>query len=237
MFRTVLVPLDGTYLAERALPYAVRLAYACGAELVLYHWTPPLAMECHPADERAASLELEAAAARARARGVPAETIIDHTAHDDAAAAVVDSAEARGADFIVMASHGRRGVADAVLGSDAERVIRNAGMPVLVVPAKYDQPRSADPDVRIVVGLDGSFVSEAALEPAAALARGLRGRLLARAVDPGRPTTGRAVTEARAYVDQVRARLARSRLRVEGRVEVGPHRRRSWRRPAPGRPT
>lgn len=227
MFDTILVPLDGTYLAERAVPYAVRLAQACDAQLVLYHWTPPLAVEHHPADEQAASLQLEAAAAAARERGVAAETVIDHVAHDDAAAAVIDGTRARLADLVVLASHGRSGVVDAVLGSAAERIARNAGVPVLLVPAQHDQPWAEDPDLRILLALDGSPASEVALGPVAALAERLAARVLvAHVVGPARRRTDAAkvtspMVRARPYVDTIKDLLAEAGLRVEARVGTG----------------
>jgi nucleotide-binding universal stress UspA family protein len=220
VFKTILVPLDGTYLADRAVSYAVKLAKAGAAEVVLYHWAPPPSIENHPADERAASLQVEARAAEARDSGVHVETIIDRTAHDDASTAVIDGACARQADLIVMGSHGRSGLQDAVFGSGAERVARSAAASVLVIPADYDRPWAWDPEVRILIALDGSAESEMGLVPAKALADELNAPLLLVRVVEAADQPG-ALEDAQNYLEVIRDRLQEAGLRVEVRVSGG----------------
>jgi nucleotide-binding universal stress UspA family protein len=223
MFRTVLVPLDGTYLGERAVRYAVPLARAWAARLVLYHSTPPTTLAEHAADERAAALELEALAADVSAHGLETETIVDHTYHGPVSHAITEAASARGADLIVMATHGGSGVEDALIGSAAERVARDAGIPVLVVPAARDRPWPNG--IRVLLPLDGSALAEAALGPARAVVAAFDGiLLLARFVPPesvGDDGTTAPLAESRAYVERVARGLRAAGLPVEVLVQTG----------------
>ncbi len=73
---------------------------------------------------------LRAAAAKAEALGVPADTV--HVWSDEPYRAIVDTARERGCDLIAIASHGRRGVAALVLGSQTTKVLAHARVPVLV---------------------------------------------------------------------------------------------------------
>ena len=103
------------------------------------------------------------------------------------------------ADLVVMATHGRRGLARAVLGSVAEDVVRDGDVPVLVVPRGDASPDGADPEQpadaeeaplprHLLVALDGSPEAEAVLAPAVALARLLGSAVtLATVRDVGRP--------------------------------------------------
>jgi nucleotide-binding universal stress UspA family protein len=178
MFKKIFVPLDGTRLAQRAVGYAVAIARVGQTDVVLYHSTAPLALQRRPADERAAALVLDALAADLRSDGVTVETLLDHAFYQNVEEAIVESARACEAELIVMATHGRHGPMDAVLGSTTERVVRTAGVPVLAVPTAYDEPWSTSREVRILVPLDGSALAEAALGPAIELATALAGSLL-----------------------------------------------------------
>jgi nucleotide-binding universal stress UspA family protein len=227
MFKTLLVPLDGTYLAERAVSYAVVLAQRLRARLVLYHNAPPGALEQRPDDERASALELETLAAEIRAKGVAVETVVDHAFHGEVGRTITEAARDRGADLVVMATHGRTELQDAFFGSAAERVVRDAGLPVLVIPANYDQPWSVDPDLRILVGLDDSVPAKPALEVARAIAGRSGGTLLLiRFIEPGsRDSNGQAqaaaMAEAQAQLEQIAGELRQAGLSVEVLVEAG----------------
>ncbi len=132
--RTILVPLDGSTLAERALPFAEVLARASGARLVLpraslvRHRPEPATEEARiAADERA---ELDRHVALLGERGVVAEGVLRF---DEAAEAIVAEAVGREADLIVMATHGRSGLGRLVFGSTAEAVLRRSPAPVLLI--------------------------------------------------------------------------------------------------------
>ena len=124
MLTTVLVPLDGSALAEYALPYAARLARAAGGRLVLVRAAPDA-----PARQRAEA-ELAAVAERLFTEGVPVEAHVRRGAAGDV---ILEGARAWAAGLIVTATHGRSGVGRWLHGSVADHVLRHAPVPVLLV--------------------------------------------------------------------------------------------------------
>ena len=134
--KTILVPLDGSTVAEAALAPAVALAREAGAKLV-----PLRAAEAHPAAGdpieaqsdvmREAQEYLAAARARVMAAGVPDVEV--SAWYGPAVEAIVEAARFRTADLIVMSSHGRSGVARLMMGSVTERVLRGTSVPILVI--------------------------------------------------------------------------------------------------------
>ena len=146
----VLVPLDGSVLAEGALAPAIGFARA-GAKLVLLR-----AVEAHgtpfvdPAEAQVAVIEegenyLSGVAAGIRAAGVTdVETSVWY---GPPVTAIVDAATFRKADLIVMSTHGRSGLGRLVLGSVAESVLRATSTPILLLrpelPAWVGNERTA----------------------------------------------------------------------------------------------
>jgi nucleotide-binding universal stress UspA family protein len=134
---TILVPLDGSNLAETALPPAVDLAQQHGARLVLLR-----AVEAHTAPMgdrvqaqvdavREAEGYVDGVRERVRKAGVTnADTSVWY---GPPAVSIVEAARYRGADLIVMSSHGRTGLGRLVLGSVAERVLRGTRVPILLI--------------------------------------------------------------------------------------------------------
>ena len=179
-FQSVLVPLDGSQLAEQAIPIAQAIAQRarCKLKLVLVHQPPPILMKPGPeyvkleltmqkADREylksvttAMRERLGRMVSSAVLRGLPvAETLARYTRE-------------LGADLVVMTSHGRGGVRRAWLGSVTDQLIRSTEVPVLVVrPAEPGAARPGWEPGEILVALDGSPLAEAALEPAIELAR------------------------------------------------------------------
>ena len=80
--------------------------------------------------QRRADSTLKAVAARAKAAGVPCDTV--HVEHEHVYQAIIDTAKANNCDLITMASHGRRGVSALVLGSETVKVLTHSKIPVLV---------------------------------------------------------------------------------------------------------
>lgn len=178
MFKNILVPLDGSVLAERALAPAMALAEAVQGRVTLlcspqvqpmsiddysggYSWWWP-----EQAQERAceASAEyLSALAERWAQEGVAIQTQVTE---GDTASVLVDSAATLDADLIAMSTHGYSGVTRWVLGSVTEKVLRSAPCPVLVI-------RDARSINSVVITLDGSALAEKALEPGLEVARRL----------------------------------------------------------------
>jgi nucleotide-binding universal stress UspA family protein len=152
MAGVVVIGYDGSSDAQRAVDVAARVLRVDRA-LVVHVWhvpiaaidQPPLAMPGPPTDEEAAELErvaratAEEGAGRARAAGLAAEADVERGASaDDIAKALLDVAEARRAEVVVV---GRRGVSRlkaAVLGSVSDSAVRDGRAPVLIVPAPDD---------------------------------------------------------------------------------------------------
>jgi nucleotide-binding universal stress UspA family protein len=156
MFRRLVVPLDGSELAEHSLPYAEALASANGGRLVLVRVSDA-------ADEAEAYLAEIAGKLRPR---VAVETRV---LQGRAASRIVEAVAAVEADAVVMATHGRTGVGHLVRGSVTEGVIADGDVPVFVAYARDGEmpPPPFDPArARVIVPLDGSELAEAALAPA-----------------------------------------------------------------------
>ncbi|CAI49037.1 UspA domain protein [Natronomonas pharaonis DSM 2160] len=163
----VLVPLDGNAPAEAALEYALAAFpdAAVTAVCVVGVVDSAAAADQLPEDRRAeydravadAEAVLDDAAARADGRQLTTEVI-----YGPPSEAIPDYAADVNADRIVMGEHGQAGASDILLGSVAENVVRNAPVPVTVV-------RGADAagvEQQILVGVDGSPLSTAALREA-----------------------------------------------------------------------
>lgn len=150
MYTRILVPLDGSATASRALETAVDLAADVGAEVQpLYVIDVPTLAFSSPgfdpsiirdAFEEEGRRVSEQAQARLAQRGVAGTTrVVEVSAPgEDVAHRILLSAADWHADLIVMGTHGRRGFRRMVLGSVAERVLRSATLPVLLVPSKAE---------------------------------------------------------------------------------------------------
>lgn len=149
MFQTILVPLDGSRLAEEVLPYALSVAEAFGSRLILLQVVPasrtvaptdPIAqLAVEPAPEVGEELALEEERARTylewtaepiRQRGLEVECVV---IRGSPAEAIVHYALEREVDLIALSTHGRTGLGRLVFGSVAERVVRETGKPVLLI--------------------------------------------------------------------------------------------------------
>lgn len=145
-YTRILVATDGSPLSEKAVTHAIDLAASVNAELCVlkvlpcypqYYFEGSIALPAAEierieklwADEGAAIVE--AAKKAAEARGVKTTTIL--TRADVISTAIIDTAKAQGADLIVMASHGRKGVERLLLGSETQQVLVHASIPVLVL--------------------------------------------------------------------------------------------------------
>jgi nucleotide-binding universal stress UspA family protein len=144
MYEKILVPVDGSPTSELGLAEAIKLARLTGARLMLLHVIDTVAAGMIPEAAAAAATVFDAMReageeilAKARLEteraGVAAEVDLFETAAGRVSDLVVKEAGKRHADLIVMGTHGRRGVGRMLLGSDAELVVRNAPVPVLLV--------------------------------------------------------------------------------------------------------
>lgn len=180
IFRSIMVPLDRSPLAEAALPLAIAIANPCRSKLrlVLVHRPAPLLGE-EVGGRSLASLELALRKEeRAYVRGVRAKieprfkgTVAAVTLGGAVGPSLVRYVRELGVDLVVMATHGRGGIQRAWLGSVADQLVRTLEIPVLLVrgqPGPAAGEAAAGP---ILVPLDGSPLAEQVLGPAGALAR------------------------------------------------------------------
>ncbi len=181
MYRTLLVPLDGSSFAEHALPAALAVARRARARLNLVSVITPLAeayveglyfstadLEAHL--EGRQRTYLDAVASRLRERvDVPIGTAV---LHGDVAATLAGSLAADKVDLVVLATHGRGALGRFWLGSVADELIRHATSPLLLIrPAEEPVSLEQEPDLgKVVLPLDGSPLAEQIIEPAVALA-------------------------------------------------------------------
>jgi nucleotide-binding universal stress UspA family protein len=207
MLHTLAVPLDGSELAERALPYAIKLASARGGRLVLVR----IALGPLPSGANWEQQQLDAVTeAQGYLAGisermtprVPTETCV---AYGHAANGILDVVREIGADGIVIATHGRTGLAHLVYGSVTETILKHSGVPVLVVHARAGEAPATPVDpgsARIIVPLDGSSLAEEAL-PVALEMLGIAGELvLVSVVSPPDKVLIDEAGHVRAYLDQ-----------------------------------
>ena len=178
MYRNILVPLDGSPKAEHALPLAARIARDAGATLTLLRvpntspgigrFEPPaVVMEFYNRQHERAASYLTAVAGRPAFEGLTVNVVAEE---GSPAFTILDAAYTYDVDLIVMASHRRSGTSHLLFGSVAEQVIRRSVIPVIVL-RDDDQPSYIEGQpLAILVGLDGSVLSETALDPAWALA-------------------------------------------------------------------
>lgn len=249
MYRTLLVPLDGSPFSEHALPAALSIARRAGAHLLLARVRPREVFEglvsVYPAGKAAAGEDFEKAClngARHRIKAISDVQVEPVLLEGNVGGALNEEAVRAGADLVVMASHGHGPFSRLWLGSVADELVRRLPMPLLLMrpdekPADLHQETAFH---RLLIPLDGSARAEKVIEPAVALGA-LWGAeyVLARVVTPV-PVTGldlagyapggldlpemeRRQQEAHDYLDQVAARLRERSLRVRTVVPVHRH--------------
>jgi nucleotide-binding universal stress UspA family protein len=165
MLENILVPLDGSDLADRALPYATALARASGGTLMLVQAVDAMAVRPRQAEEPDLLARLQTATSALRAGGVQAEPYLCHLYMEEVGAGIVRTGRERGADLIVMSTHGRSGLGRWIYGSVADAVLREAEVPVVLIPAACQHRWPTDRKPRILVPLDGSNLATQALGP------------------------------------------------------------------------
>jgi len=169
MYKKILVPLDGSKLAEQVLPYARSLAEACGATITLLRVTDPDARMPFSASQSASDY-LKYTAGSLQPLAVESMEKIGNPAE-----VIVDSAKAAADCLIAMATHGVTGPRRWFLGSVASKVVQSAANPILLIRPDENRPSAAPVALkRMIVPLDGSGLAERILPQAAALARTIK---------------------------------------------------------------
>ena len=143
MYTNILIPTDGSELSSKAVQHGVALAKRIGARVTALTVLPPFhalttdtqmledtLAQYHARMREHADGTLGAVAQAAKKLGVACELIRVEDEHPYRA--IIDAAESKGCDLIVMASHGRRGIAAIVLGSETVKVLTHSKIPVLI---------------------------------------------------------------------------------------------------------
>lgn len=216
--RVILVPLDRSERAERALPVAERLAAAFNSTLLLAQVSEPVATlrdfpgpaivpgvyrELSEIEDQLTREYLDRIGASVRDKGL---AVVTRGLHGQPAPILLDLEESEHVDLVVMASHGHGGIERFAFGSVADRILRHGTAPVLVVRPWGDERRYQSL-AHALLPLDGSTTAEAAFSMVQALAGDpVHHVTLLRVVDPDVPA---GETEAaRAYLQATRERLS-----------------------------
>lgn len=187
MFKRMLVPLDGSTLAERALPVAAHIARATGGSIALLQATsfpvdygpdfarnPSYAQTMFDDELATAKKYLTSVADTEGLAGIKTET---EAVIGTAAEAILTYAQVSNVDLIIMCSHGETGFKRWALGRMAQKVARHSSVPVLLLREGEPEPLELHADathpLRALVALDGSSLAEAILIPAAHLVAAL----------------------------------------------------------------
>lgn len=208
MYSTVLVALDGSKNAERAL--------AAVEPLLAVPKTRTFLVQARPetAPDQEARAYLEGLASKLSSRGIRA---VADVLRGDPATAVVAAAERRKADLVAFASHGEGGLASWVFGSVAQKILRASSKALLLARSLEPEPAAIR---RVLVPLDGSVGAEAILPHAVAAARAWNARVVLLHIlrpEEGRPDREKRRMEAR--FDQI-AR-GQKKLEVESLIDEG----------------
>ena len=168
MLHKILVPLDGSTVAESVMPHLRGLASDLGSHLYI------LGVGMGRKERRVNRLledYVGRTAADLRSDSIKAEALL---LYGNAADKILDYAAENDVDLIAMATHGRSGITRWWMGSIAEKVVSEAATPVLVVPSKRPRKTQAAPQLhfhKILAPLDGSDIGQAALPYVETLAK------------------------------------------------------------------
>ena len=148
MYRRILIPIDGSELAAKAVTPAITLARQYGAKLTFFTAMPRYRLpdeeetrrdaltvdEHHRRTREKAERILAGATREAKEAGVEFDTL--YLENDQPYQGIIDAAELKNCDLIVMSSHGRRGIAALLYGSETRAVLTHSSIPTLVCSAR-----------------------------------------------------------------------------------------------------
>ena len=148
MHTHILIPTDGSELSAKTIEYGVALAKAVGARVTgLTVSRPSPGVGASATREAVSTRERVATAAAGRlaqiteaATKLGVDCDVVHAEHKQPYKCIIDTANAKGCDLIVMASHGRRGISAIVLGSETVKVLTQSSIPVLVFRGQRSAP-------------------------------------------------------------------------------------------------
>jgi len=175
MFKNILVPLDGSQLAEAALPAAASLAEKLGAPVTLLHViekNAPASVhhERHLTRTEEAEAYLNEVAAEGFAEGVQVKTHVHNREVTDVPGSIAEHASELNPDLLVMCAHGSGGIRELLFGRIAQQVLAHGTTPLLLVQATTSEKRPFNPQ-RILVPIDAESLHDDSLLYAQELAR------------------------------------------------------------------
>ena len=181
--KKILVPLDGSPLAEEAIVQAATIARASKADLLLLRVIAPSScVPLYPVTTMDLIEPMKEAAFTSARTYLEQVTTYEHldtlkvqtdVILGSTVTTIIDHAVQQGVDLIVMRSHGETGLTRWVMGSTAHQLVRYSPVPVLVISKPQEQPVDPHHTPRVLVALDGSPLAEEAIRPAAQLSAAL----------------------------------------------------------------
>jgi nucleotide-binding universal stress UspA family protein len=230
MYERILVPLDGSELAEQAIPYAEWLARKFNSEVILI-------TACLPGDslERALTEYIERRAEKIQSLGIKTRSVC---IEGEPAASIIDFAGKNAVSLIILSTHGRTGVSHWPLGSITNKVVQRSHIPVFLVRSSQPAKTPADKELRnTLLTLDGSHFSEAIIPYVEKLAKVMDSEVvILRVVEPAKLPQLAAYAdrekyekefidklrkEAKRYLDQKKTALARKGIKVNSALLEG----------------
>ncbi len=245
MFTHLVVPLDGSQLAESVLPAATAFAKRLNARVTLLHVierSAPVRVHGERHLTQAADAETYLAEIVARLTGVGIESSAEVVqVITDVANTIAARANHHGADLVVLCTHGGRGVRGFLYGRVAQQVLAHLAVPVLLLPpAKPDESPDDFEIHRVLLPLEGTHQADETIAAACTIARAFSSEVLLMTVVPTvntmsgsrgaalrlMPHTAAAVLDdevgrVRDYLAGVRAQLAEEGVRSESIIERG----------------
>jgi len=227
-----LSPLDGSELAERAIPYTKNLAKTRGSEVILFTVSIAFVEQL----DRPMKAYLELNAKELQSQGIKASTAI---AYGDVADEIIGFAEKNNIDLIIISTHGYSGIKRWVLGSVARKVLYGTCAHVLLIKSKT--PKVSEVELkRLLLPLDGSPFSEAPIPFVEELTKGTETEIILTVVSepplvpsygdrPINPTWEKyrdtlwaeMQQQASEYIGRIKTRLEKRRVKVKSQVITG----------------
>jgi nucleotide-binding universal stress UspA family protein len=179
--KNILIPLDGSQLAETVLPLAAYLAEMNHARLVLFHiieQNPPDMVhgERHLKNQQEASAYLTKVA-QSLPKGVTIDQHVHSSAEKDVAQSIVDHSNELGVDLVVMCAHGQSGLQKRIFGNIAQQVLSMGNVPVLLLSPEKELAEESCQCQTILVPLDGDPEHEAGLDMAVELSQSCQAKI------------------------------------------------------------
>lgn len=244
MYRSILVPLDGSLPSEQSLPYAMALAQRSGAALHLAYVHTPLllgegALYLGSPDVLLWEDEkkyLQSVVDRLKKAGL--EKVSANLLEGPIAETLQEHALKKRCDLIVMTTHGRGPVSRFWLGSVADQLVHSLPMPLFLIRTREEAaPLTAAPEIRnVLVALDGTPAAEQILQPAGALAKLLNASLtllrvvplmvpheMQKEADPGPLLSDTLQAEAHTYLQRIAESLRNQGIAVQTRILADAH--------------